>query len=70
MVIYTSYKPFHFVGRLSNEEPLGTRLDLGAPGVYRYLAVPPVLAFYLDGQQQQFQFGEAQPVRFKHTDKH
>lgn len=57
------YKPFDFVSRLSDEEPLSTRLYLGTPGVYRYLAVPSVFTFYLDGQQQQFQLREAQPVR-------
>lgn len=65
--VHNPYRPFDFVGRLSDEEPLGARLDLGASWVYRYLAVPSVLAFYLDGQQQQFQLREAQPVRLKHT---
>lgn len=57
------YKPFNFVGGLSNEETLSTRLYLGTPWIYRYLAVPSVLSFYLDGQQQQFQFRETQPKR-------
>lgn len=62
-----SYKPFDFVSRLSNEEPLGTGLYLGTPRVYRYLAVPSILAFYLNGQQQKFQFCEAQPIRYNTT---
>lgn len=62
-IIRERYKPFYFVSRLSDEEPLGTRLYLGTPWVYRYFAVPPVFTFYLNGQQQQFQLGEAQPAR-------
>lgn len=57
-----NHPPFHFVRTLGDEEALGVCLDFCATGIYRYLAVDPLLqALYLDGQQQQFQFRETEP---------
>ena len=56
--------PLHFVRTLCNEEALGVGLYFGAPGIYRYLAIHPLLhAFNLDRQKQELQFCETQPNR-------
>lgn len=46
--------PFDFVSALGDEKSLCVGLDFGAPGIYGYFAVDPLLhALYLDGEQQQ-----------------
>lgn len=57
------HSPLHLVGGLRDEEALRVGLDLGAPRIDRDLRIGSLLAALdLDSQQQQLQFGEAQPT--------
>ena len=55
--------PLHFVGWLGDEESLSVGRYLGAARIDGDLRVEPVFWFQFDGEQEQFQFCEAQSIR-------
>jgi len=56
------FLPLYFVSRLSNEESLSICSDPGTTWINRDFTVGASFALYLDGQQQELQFCEAQPT--------
>lgn len=55
------HRPFNLVRRLRDEETLGVGHDLGPPRVDGDLGVGAFRALDLDGQEEEFELGEAQP---------